>query len=216
MCSLRKRLNVDSPTFTPSSIAGSGSSRSVTPKNSTISPKAANAAPFTPKGVATPPPQHHESDHTQWAVAAEAVEFVPHTYEPIPSVRPSQQGFELVYMCFLFSSLHGRMRGWWLVLDRRLACPKSLELRPSDEAVTVTADRFLVPRLPHLFHCPCVKRGSLHCRELHFMRSYRQRRCKTLRWASLPHFFGATLSKQYLLSSLPIHLPLECPLHLLD
>ncbi|KAI9816644.1 MAG: PAB-dependent poly(A)-specific ribonuclease subunit 3 [Thelocarpon impressellum] len=51
--SLKKRLNVDSPTFTPSSLAG-GSSRSGTPKNSAISPKAAGAAPFTPKAPASP------------------------------------------------------------------------------------------------------------------------------------------------------------------
>ena len=37
-------------------------------------------------GMATPP-QRPEPDQTHWA-AAEAQEFVPQTYEPIPTVRP--------------------------------------------------------------------------------------------------------------------------------
>lgn len=47
MVSVKKRLNVDSPTFTPSSLRSNGLSKGIS--NRTISPKAANAAPFTPK-----------------------------------------------------------------------------------------------------------------------------------------------------------------------
>ena len=43
--SLKKRLNVDSPTFTPASLSVSGT------KSSGISPKAAHAAVFKPKGL---------------------------------------------------------------------------------------------------------------------------------------------------------------------
>lgn len=47
----RRRLNVESPSFTPSVLAQNGST---TPKKSTaISPKAASAAPFLPKSIAS-------------------------------------------------------------------------------------------------------------------------------------------------------------------
>ncbi|KAJ5291988.1 PAB-dependent poly(A)-specific ribonuclease subunit 3 [Penicillium angulare] len=47
----RKRFNVDSPSFTPSLLSGNGTS---TPKKSTtISPKAASAAPFQPRVAAS-------------------------------------------------------------------------------------------------------------------------------------------------------------------
>lgn len=47
--SSKKRLNVDSPSFTPSHLAANGSSA---PKKTTsISPKAASAAPFQPKSL---------------------------------------------------------------------------------------------------------------------------------------------------------------------
>lgn len=48
-----RRLNVDSPSFKPlSTVAPNGAAR-----GTTISPKAANAAPFTPKQN-TPSPSH--------------------------------------------------------------------------------------------------------------------------------------------------------------
>ncbi|GMF79914.1 unnamed protein product [Aspergillus oryzae] len=51
----RRRLNVDSPSFTPSLLSSNGSSpttASVTAKKAaTISPKAANAAPFQPRNI---------------------------------------------------------------------------------------------------------------------------------------------------------------------
>ncbi|KAI9675632.1 MAG: PAB-dependent poly(A)-specific ribonuclease subunit 3 [Caeruleum heppii] len=79
--SLKRRLNVDSPTFTPSSLTSNGSGSGV--KSTTISPKAANAAPFTPKsssaGTSTPPLQR-QSDLARWA-APEAPEFVPQTFD---------------------------------------------------------------------------------------------------------------------------------------
>ena len=43
--SLKKRLNVDSPTFTPASLSVTGT------KSTGISPKAAHAAIFKPKGI---------------------------------------------------------------------------------------------------------------------------------------------------------------------
>jgi hypothetical protein len=43
---VKQRLNVDSPSFTPLTAAVNGSSGS---RSTTISPKAASAAPFTPK-----------------------------------------------------------------------------------------------------------------------------------------------------------------------
>ncbi|BAE64891.1 unnamed protein product [Aspergillus oryzae RIB40] len=54
----RRRLNVDSPSFTPSLLSSNGSSpttASVTAKKAaTISPKAANAAPFQPRNITSP------------------------------------------------------------------------------------------------------------------------------------------------------------------
>ena len=47
--SSKKRLNVDSPSFTPSSLAVNGQPS----KSSGLSPKAAIAAPFKPKGIAS-------------------------------------------------------------------------------------------------------------------------------------------------------------------
>ncbi|CBF88820.1 uncharacterized protein ANIA_10121 [Aspergillus nidulans FGSC A4] len=53
----KKRFNVDSPSFTPSLLPSNGSSptssSSSLKKSSTISPKAANAAPFQPRTAAS-------------------------------------------------------------------------------------------------------------------------------------------------------------------
>jgi PAB-dependent poly(A)-specific ribonuclease subunit 3 len=47
----KKRFNVDSPSFTPSLLSGNGVAG---PKKSTaISPKAASAAPFQPRGASS-------------------------------------------------------------------------------------------------------------------------------------------------------------------
>ncbi|KAL3483206.1 hypothetical protein BJX62DRAFT_220682 [Aspergillus germanicus] len=94
----RKRFNVDSPSFTPSLIPSNGSSptssSSSLKKASTISPKAANAAPFQPRAVssrsnASTPGSRQEALAPEWSVA-EVQEFVP-------------QGFEATHM----SPLHG-------------------------------------------------------------------------------------------------------------
>ncbi|KZF19720.1 hypothetical protein L228DRAFT_250792 [Xylona heveae TC161] len=79
--SLKRRLNVESPTFTPSSLANNGGFA----KSTTISPKAASAAPFTPKGAAAsiitptinpePVPAAPE-----WSVP-DIPEFVPQSYD---------------------------------------------------------------------------------------------------------------------------------------
>ena len=47
--SIKKRFNVDSPSFTPSSLAVNGNN--ITAKTPGLSPKAANAAPFRPRNL---------------------------------------------------------------------------------------------------------------------------------------------------------------------
>lgn len=49
--SMKKRFNVDSPSFTPSSLAVNGASQPA--KSLGLSPKAASAAPFRPKSAAS-------------------------------------------------------------------------------------------------------------------------------------------------------------------
>ncbi|KAJ5624866.1 PAN2-PAN3 deadenylation complex subunit PAN3 [Penicillium lagena] len=74
----KKRFNVDSPSFTPSLLSGNGAS---TPKKSTISPKAANAAPFQPRTAASP--ARHETATPDWTVA-DVQEFVPQGFDVAP------------------------------------------------------------------------------------------------------------------------------------
>ncbi|KAL1963556.1 hypothetical protein VTN77DRAFT_8001 [Rasamsonia byssochlamydoides] len=81
--SSKKRLNVDSPSFTPSLLAANGST---TPKKTTsISPKAASAAPFLPKSVASrsntsTPSVRQETATPDWSVA-EVQDFVPQGFD---------------------------------------------------------------------------------------------------------------------------------------
>ncbi|KAE8342072.1 PAB-dependent poly(A)-specific ribonuclease subunit pan3 [Aspergillus arachidicola] len=99
----RRRLNVDSPSFTPSLLSSNGSSpttASVTAKKAaTISPKAANAAPFQPRNITSPgsntstPSGRAETMTPDWSVA-EVQEFVP-------------QGFDTTHM----ASLQGNSNG---------------------------------------------------------------------------------------------------------
>ncbi|KAJ0420550.1 PAB-dependent poly(A)-specific ribonuclease subunit pan3 [Aspergillus carlsbadensis] len=86
----RKRFNVDSPSFTPSLVPSNGSSptssSSSLKKASTISPKAANAAPFQPRAVSSrsntsTPGSRQEALAPEWSVA-EVQEFVPQGFEP--------------------------------------------------------------------------------------------------------------------------------------
>ncbi|KAI9847420.1 MAG: PAB-dependent poly(A)-specific ribonuclease subunit 3 [Thelocarpon superellum] len=91
----RERLNVDSPTFTPSSIAST--SRSVTPKNSTISPRAASAAPFTPKSIhaslgTSPASVRADVETPEWNTP-DIPEFVPQTFHSLPMADPSSSTF---------------------------------------------------------------------------------------------------------------------------
>ncbi|KAI9759692.1 MAG: PAB-dependent poly(A)-specific ribonuclease subunit 3 [Chaenotheca gracillima] len=78
---IKKRLNVDSPTFTPSSLSTNG--RAPASKSTTISPKAVSAAPFTPKpsntgkGASAKQPA---SPSVNWAVP-DIQEFVPNAFE---------------------------------------------------------------------------------------------------------------------------------------
>lgn len=94
---------MDSPSFTPSLLATNGTGGGI--KTTTISPKAANAAPFMPKGPTSggteerclrydadlrlvgtaTPPAHNDSALAEWA-APEAQEFLPHIYEPLQLV----------------------------------------------------------------------------------------------------------------------------------
>lgn len=77
----KKRFNVDSPSFTPSLLSGNGAS--APKKSTTISPKAANAAPFQPRTAAsrsnasTP---RQEVGTPDWSMA-EVQEFVPQGFE---------------------------------------------------------------------------------------------------------------------------------------
>lgn len=87
--SSKKRFNVDSPSFTPSLLSSNGSSPTSTPattkKMTTISPKAANAAPFQPRSVvsrsnASTPGLRQDTVTPDWTVA-EVQEFVPQGFD---------------------------------------------------------------------------------------------------------------------------------------
>ncbi|EEH34336.2 PAB-dependent poly(A)-specific ribonuclease subunit PAN3 [Paracoccidioides lutzii Pb01] len=80
----KKRLNVDSPSFTPSLLNGSGGAKKVT-TSTTISPKAASAAPFLPKGIisrsnASTPPIRQDTSTPEWTVA-DIPDFVPQGFD---------------------------------------------------------------------------------------------------------------------------------------
>ncbi|TPX19294.1 PAB-dependent poly(A)-specific ribonuclease subunit 3 [Coccidioides immitis] len=94
--SSKKRFNVDSPSFTPSATPLNGSSG--LKKSATISPKAANAAPFLPKGVlsrsnAATPQSQPETSTPEWSIG-EIQDFVP-------------QGFDTSHV----ESIHGHGNG---------------------------------------------------------------------------------------------------------
>ncbi|PGH15964.1 PAB-dependent poly(A)-specific ribonuclease subunit PAN3 [Helicocarpus griseus UAMH5409] len=77
----KKRLNVDSPSFTPSLLNGSAGSK----KTATISPKAVSAAPFLPKGIisrsnASTPPIRQDTSTPEWTVA-DVPDFVPQAFD---------------------------------------------------------------------------------------------------------------------------------------
>ncbi|KAL8825995.1 MAG: hypothetical protein Q9170_007580, partial [Blastenia crenularia] len=86
-CSVKKRFNVDSPSFTPASLAVNGNQ--ATPKSTGISPKFANAAPFKPKGIVSRPASTAPSNTSstrpynpnapEWNVP-DTQEFLPQTY----------------------------------------------------------------------------------------------------------------------------------------
>ncbi|OAL05143.1 PAB-dependent poly(A)-specific ribonuclease subunit PAN3 [Phaeosphaeriaceae sp. SRC1lsM3a] len=78
---VKKRFNVDSPSFTPLTTASNGA---VTPstRNAAISPKAANAAVFTPKSqrsTVSTPNLHNKEPAIDWH-APEFQEFVPESF----------------------------------------------------------------------------------------------------------------------------------------
>ncbi|KAL1955075.1 hypothetical protein VTO42DRAFT_9064 [Malbranchea cinnamomea] len=91
----KKRLNVESPSFTPSGTPLNGS---LGGKKTTISPKAASAAPFLPKGVLSrsniaTPTTRQENATSEWSFT-EVPDFVP-------------QGFDATHMDALSSGSNG-------------------------------------------------------------------------------------------------------------
>ncbi|KAI1916372.1 PAB-dependent poly(A)-specific ribonuclease subunit 3 [Ophidiomyces ophidiicola] len=79
----KKRLNVDSPSFTPAATPLNGSSG--LKKSATISPKAASAAPFLPKSVlsrsnAATPQNVADSSTPDWSIG-EIQDFVPQGFD---------------------------------------------------------------------------------------------------------------------------------------
>ncbi|KAF2462013.1 PAB-dependent poly(A)-specific ribonuclease subunit PAN3 [Lineolata rhizophorae] len=81
--SAKKKFNVDSPSFTPLQPASNGASSSS--RSATISPKAANAAVFTPKrapaktNLVSPQPQPKDMN-TDWG-SHDFPDFVPQTFD---------------------------------------------------------------------------------------------------------------------------------------
>lgn len=89
----RKRFNVDSPSFTPSLLSTNGSTTPTKKTSATISPKAANAAPFQPRTVlsrsnSSTPSSRQDTQTPDWTVA-EAQEFVPQGFDA-PPMTPLQ------------------------------------------------------------------------------------------------------------------------------
>lgn len=78
---VKKRLNVDSPTFTPSGLASSGLGKQI--RSRTMSPKAVNAAPFTPKKLnpsAANPFVLSDVTNSSWT-PSEVQDFVPQNFD---------------------------------------------------------------------------------------------------------------------------------------
>ncbi|KAK2747747.1 PAB-dependent poly(A)-specific ribonuclease subunit 3 [Myotisia sp. PD_48] len=91
---IRKRLNVESPSFTPSTTPLNG----VAKKPATISPKAASAAPFLPKGAiaranATTQQARQEISTPDWSVT-EVQDFVPQRFDTnqVESIQAAGNG----------------------------------------------------------------------------------------------------------------------------
>ncbi|KAL8690146.1 MAG: hypothetical protein Q9218_004345 [Villophora microphyllina] len=90
---VKKRFNVDSPSFTPSNLAVNGSQ--ARPKSTGISPKFANAAPFKPKGLTSRPAstapsatssvKGYNPNAPEWT-APDAQEFLPPSYNGVTSL----------------------------------------------------------------------------------------------------------------------------------
>ncbi|KAI9690124.1 MAG: PAB-dependent poly(A)-specific ribonuclease subunit 3 [Bathelium mastoideum] len=81
-CSVKKKFNVDSPAFKPLAPITNGSSSGS--KAASISPQAAGAAIFTPKGASAgnaTPPVHPREASTEW-INNDIPEFVPGGFEP--------------------------------------------------------------------------------------------------------------------------------------
>jgi len=86
--SSKKGLNVDSPSFTPSLLSTNDTSSK---KTTTISPKAASAAPFLPKSVTSrsntsTPSIRQETATPDWSVP-EIQDFVPQSFDTSQVVR---------------------------------------------------------------------------------------------------------------------------------
>ncbi|KAK5096534.1 PAB-dependent poly(A)-specific ribonuclease subunit 3 [Exophiala xenobiotica] len=83
----KKSFSVDSPSFTPSFLSpGDGAKTALRPSSTTISPKAASAAPFLPKQTiprpnTSTPPVRQDARTPDWALPG-AQEFVPGRLDP--------------------------------------------------------------------------------------------------------------------------------------
>ncbi|PVI04807.1 PAB-dependent poly(A)-specific ribonuclease subunit PAN3 [Periconia macrospinosa] len=108
---MKKRFNVDSPSFTPLQASTNGS-MTPTPRSAAISPKAANAAVFTPKSqrstTSTPSLQNKEPV-PEWH-PQEFAEFVPQTFEN-PMVDSNAQAHALSYDPFNTSTALSSITG---------------------------------------------------------------------------------------------------------
>ncbi|PLN85547.1 poly(A) ribonuclease subunit [Aspergillus taichungensis] len=97
----KRRLNVESPSFTPSLLSSNGSSSPTlssasAKKMTTISPKAANAAPFQPRGIlsrsnSSTPSARQENMTPDWSVA-EVQEFVPQGFDTMTTLPGNGNG----------------------------------------------------------------------------------------------------------------------------
>ena len=82
--SVQKRLNVDSPSFTPASLSVNGSS--LPSKTKGLSPKAASAAPFQPKG--TTPGNHFWLNYVVLEIDAQPAAVAPSSSASMKQYNP--------------------------------------------------------------------------------------------------------------------------------
>ncbi|KAK2814366.1 PAB-dependent poly(A)-specific ribonuclease subunit 3, partial [Arthroderma sp. PD_2] len=95
----QKRLNVESPSFTPSTTPNNGAattSAATAKKPATLSPKAAGAAPFLPKGAISRANSgtsqlRQETGTPEWGLT-EVPDFVPQRFDTVDSLQAGNNG----------------------------------------------------------------------------------------------------------------------------